>query len=155
MPAQKKKVPERFEYNKVIFARIHTGTKSLEDLEKERKQFRKDGYYTKVRKVGNQPWLYISEYKRPAYKSPSRKKPVRAKAKPKTAIQKEYGNLNKKTKKELVKIAQSQTRLDISHIKNEPKSTVIGFIMEKKFGRKMLEKSEQKFKSEMLPLPHY
>ena len=93
----------------------------------------KDGYFVWIRN-------------KPAKESVAKKSSIKKMVVPEefkekfNSIKKESDWLNKKNKKELVAIAQSQTRLDISHIKSEDIYTVRSYILEKKFTRKSLEK---------------
>jgi hypothetical protein len=68
MPAKKKKLPEKFRYNNVDFVKVSLYSYAGLFIEKERKEFRKKGYYTKVKKSGGNSYLYISKTKRPARK---------------------------------------------------------------------------------------
>jgi hypothetical protein len=81
MPAQKKKLPEKFTYNGVVFKRAFLSVPSPSYIESARKIHRKDGYYTKLKKIpGRKPVLYVSETKRPKRKSakPKSRRPVKS-----------------------------------------------------------------------------
>lgn len=58
-------------------------------------------------------------------------------------IEKEYNRLTKLRKDELFRIVQQSSRLDISHIKQEDKYTIMNFILENEFGRKNMEEFEK------------
>ncbi len=73
MPARKlKKVPKEFKYNGYEFTKMFaSGNPGSDYINRKRKIYRKDGYYTKVKKIGNQRVLYISKRKKqqgPSYK---------------------------------------------------------------------------------------
>jgi hypothetical protein len=61
MPAQKKKIPESFMYNKVEFTRTKHVVKNLDSIKKLRKDYRDAGYYTKVKKHDGKSIFYISK----------------------------------------------------------------------------------------------
>jgi hypothetical protein len=60
MPEQKKKIPKNLRYNNVDFEQIRISIDS-QFIEQKRKEFRKSGHYTKVKKYGDRFVLYISK----------------------------------------------------------------------------------------------
>jgi hypothetical protein len=65
MSPQKKKIPDSFRYNRVDFVRKSSSVNPrFPNLKTKRKSYKNDGYYTKVKKFGNQTILYVSKTKR-------------------------------------------------------------------------------------------
>jgi hypothetical protein len=67
MSAEKKKIPDSFHYNNVEFDR-KVATKKSDYMDKERKKYKDDGYYTKVKVYDGLPVLFVSRKHRSVYK---------------------------------------------------------------------------------------
>jgi hypothetical protein len=67
MPAKKKKIQMTFKYNGFEFRRKYIGELPTR-VDAMRKHYKKEGYYTKVKKIGERSALFVSEKKRPGFK---------------------------------------------------------------------------------------